>query len=102
MYIGKLSLVAALILPVSALGVVGASPAGAMCTSAADMTVCSESGLGPEAITPMPVYPYPCEYDWYCSDGGMSLMFDPTLRVGEPGSGGLNASRDRPGGSYLD
>ena len=51
----------------------------------------------------MPYMPYPCEYDWYCGDDGViSLMYDPSLEIGQPGSGGLNSSRDLPGGSYTE
>jgi hypothetical protein len=98
--IAKLSLVAALALPGLSVGLLTASPAVAECATAADLTMCSES-----AVLPMPMYPYPCDLDWMCGDGGMSLMFDPSLDVGQKGSGGLNAGRsggpDR-GGLYTD
>jgi hypothetical protein len=102
MSIAKVSLIAAVVLPMSALGVLTASPASASCTNAADVTFCSAGGVGAEAVAPLPIVPYPCDYDWFCVDGGLSLMFDPTMEVGQHDSGGLNAARDRPGGSYLD
>jgi hypothetical protein len=34
-----------------------------------------------------PWYPYPCDYDYYCDDGGMSIIL-----------GGADVDIDRPGG----
>jgi hypothetical protein len=103
--IAKIKVVAALAFPAVSASLVTAGPAMADCTSMADMTVCGEAGMAAEAVTPMPVYPYPCDLDWYCDGGGMSLMFDSTLEVGQPGSGGLNADRGGgpdQGGLYTD
>lgn len=93
MQIAKISLVAALALSPLPLTLVSAAPAVAECTSAADISLCSEASA---EVASLPYYPYPCDLDWYCSDGSLSLLNGP-----EPG--GLNANRsggpDR-GGDY--
>ncbi|CAN5144088.1 hypothetical protein BH11ACT7_BH11ACT7_06600 [soil metagenome] len=102
MPIGKLSLVAVLALPAFSFGLVTASPASADCAEAGGVSVCSEEG----GVSMLPYYPYPCEDDWLCSTGSLSLLdpdpgglntdSDVSVDVGQPGSGGLNA--DRGGG----
>lgn len=93
MQIAKLSLAVVITLPAISLGIVTASPATADCENAGGISLCSEGAGGKGASVALPYYPYPCDDDWLCGDGGVSL-----LDIG----GGLNATRDTPGGSYLD
>lgn len=93
MQIAELSPVVVITLSAISLGIVTASPAAAGCENAGGVTVCT---TGPDltgTTTVLPYYPYPCEDDWLCADGGISLL--------ETG-GGLNAGRDTPGGLYTD
>jgi hypothetical protein len=92
MQITKMALAVVIVLPVLSFGVVTASPAAADCERAGGISLCSEGAGGKGASVALPYYPYPCEDDWLCADGGLSLL----------DSGGLNATRDTPGGSYLD
>ncbi|KRE28081.1 hypothetical protein ASG82_11605 [Mycobacterium sp. Soil538] len=61
-----------------------AAPAAAECVSSNGTTVCSQgtvrgtnNGQGPGSLDTGPAWPYPCEYDWYCNDGGLSIIFTP-------------------------
>jgi hypothetical protein len=90
--ITKLSLAVVITFPALCLGVVDASPAAADCDTAGGISLCSEGAGGTGASVALPYYPYPCEDDWLCADGGLSLL----------DTGGLNTTRDMPGGSYLD
>lgn len=92
MRILKLSLAAVLALPAVSLSLVTAAPASAECDRSGGVTLCSEGTAGSGASVALPYFPYPCEDDWLCADGGLSLL-DP---------GGLNVNRDTPGGSYTD
>ncbi|KMO70322.1 hypothetical protein EV589_0514 [Mycobacterium sp. BK558] len=77
---------AALLAPSSvvAFALAGAAPADAECVSSNGTTVCSQgtvrgtnNGQGPGSLDTGPAWPYPCEYDWYCNDGGLSIIFTP-------------------------
>jgi hypothetical protein len=97
--VAKLSLAAVLALPAFSFGLVTAGPASAACTEGGGVSVCSEDG----AVSTLPYYPYPCEDDWLCSTGSLSLLDtspgglntdnDISGDAGQPGSGGLNAGR---------
>ncbi|MEH3141830.1 MAG: hypothetical protein PGN37_16960 [Mycobacterium kyogaense] len=61
-----------------------APAAGAECVSSNGTTVCSQgsvrgtnNGQGPGTLDTGPAWPYPCDYDWYCDDGGLSIIFSP-------------------------
>ncbi len=63
---------------------VAAAPAAAECVSSNGTTVCSQgsvrgtdNGQGPGSLNTGPAWPYPCDYDWYCGDGGLSIVFTP-------------------------
>jgi hypothetical protein len=88
----KLSLAVVFAFPAVSLTIVTAGPAYADCDRSGGVTLCSEGASGSGASVALPYFPYPCEDDWLCADGGLSIL-DP---------GGLNATRDTPGGSYLD
>ena len=67
-------------IPALAFPVSMAAPAGAECVNAGAATVCAQgevTGGGPTAPKAGPVYPYPCEYDWYCDGDGLSIVLDP-------------------------
>jgi hypothetical protein len=73
------------------IGVIEASPARADCVNAGAATVCAQgtvTGGGPDAPTAGPYMPYPCEYDWLCDDGGLSIVINPPDRPVRPGGGG--------------
>lgn len=103
MQIMKLSPVAALAVSVVAIGLVAAAPAGADCTSAGGVTLCSQgdvrgsnTGDGPSGAGPY--YPYPCEYDYLCDDEwGVGINLD----LDAPDIGRPNPPNrpNRPGGS---
>lgn len=93
MKLTKIPLAIVIALPTMSLGIVTASPAVADCDNAGGISLCSEGAGGTGASTALPYYPYPCEDDWLCADGGLSLL---------DSGGGLNSTRDTPGGSYLD
>jgi hypothetical protein len=72
-------------------GIVSAPTAIADCVNAGGATVCAQgtvTGGGPQAPTAGPYYPYPCEYDWLCNDGGLSIAIDPPDRPWRPDGGG--------------
>ena len=92
MQIAKLSLAVVITIPAMSLGIVTASPAAADCDKAGGISLCSEGAGGTGASAALPYFPYPCEDDWLCGDGSLSLL----------DTGGLNTGRDTPGGSYLD
>ena len=78
------------------LAVVVAPPAAADCSSSGGATICSQGevrGSNTPAPSSGPYYPYPCEYDWYCDDNGLSIIVNPGPpidigRPGRPGGGG--------------
>lgn len=73
--------------------VVTAPPAGAECSSSGGVTICAQGSVsGPSGVPESsgPYYPYPCEDDWLCDDGGVSIIIDP----GPPDGG---ADIGRPG-----
>lgn len=76
--------------------VLTAPPAVADCTSSGGVTVCAQGSVsGPTGVPQSsgPYYPYPCDYDWLCDDGGVSIVIDP----GRP-SGGIDIGLPgRPG-----
>ena len=85
------NLVVALAIPaVVGSGLTFAPSAGAECTNAGGVTLCSQGQVrGPDTgegagSRSGPVVPYPCEYDWYCDDWDMDVIVDP----GPPGPGG--------------
>jgi hypothetical protein len=92
MRIVELPFAVVLALPAVSLGIVTAGPANAECDRSGGVTLCSEGSESSGASVALPYFPYPCEDDWLCADGGLSLL-DP---------GGLNVNRDTPGGSYTD
>ncbi len=68
--------------------------APADCTNAGGVSVCARGDVrGPDGA-PAPYYPYPCEYDYLCYDGGLSIALDIGNGPLRPGGGGGN----RPGG----
>ncbi len=75
-------------------GVIVAPTAVAECQSSGGATVCAQGsvrGSGqPAPSTGGVYYPYPCQDDWLCGDGGVTLVFG----GGDGGGGGGN----RPGG----
>lgn len=85
--------------------VVFAPTAAADCTEAGGVTVCAQgqvrgSNGAPDGSTG-PYYPYPCEYDWYCIDGGVDVILDvdkPDGDFGRPGQPGARPDNSLPGG----
>lgn len=80
-------------------GIVSAPTASADCVNAGSATVCAQgtvTGGGPEAPTAVPYYPYPCEDDWLCDDGGLSIVIDPPDRPWRTGGGGGGGGGIRP------
>lgn len=86
-----------------------ASPASAECVNTDGGTLCAQGdvrgsggGNGPGFQGPM--VPYPCEYDWYCDDWGLSVITEvnPPVRPPYPGGGpvrpGGPGGPNRPGG----
>ena len=77
------------------ISIVTATPVAADCATTSGVTICSQgdvrgsdSGSGPSATTASPWYPYPCEYDYYCDDYGMSIIVgggDGDLGINRPG-----------------
>lgn len=70
--------------------------AGADCTTSGGVTICAQGTVSGPSGAPTssgPYYPYPCEYDWLCDDGGVSVVIDPG-----PPSGGIDIGLPgRPG-----
>lgn len=62
-------------------GLSAAAPAAAECVNSGGATVCAQGevrGSGqPPPPTAGPYVPYPCDYDPYCSDGGLSIILNP-------------------------
>lgn len=72
-------LVSGVVLVLLPVGVVLAAPARADCVDAGGTTVCAQGavrGGGPSPPKAGPWVPYPCGYDWYCNDGGLSIILD--------------------------
>lgn len=70
--------------------------AAADCTTSGGVTVCAQGTVSGPSGGPSssgPYYPYPCDYDWLCDDGGVSIVLDPG-----PPSGGIDIGLPgRPG-----
>jgi hypothetical protein len=70
------------------IGIAAASPAAAECANAGGATICSQGDVrssgGSGAGSTGAWYPYPCEDDWLCDGGELSVIVDP----GPPGGGG--------------
>jgi hypothetical protein len=103
--ITKFSLLATLAVSGFAIGLSSAGPAPADCTNAGGVEVCAQGdSSGSDSGSSAGMYmPYACEYDWYCDDSGMSIMFanKDNSALLPPNTGGLNESRTGlPGGSY--
>lgn len=91
-----------------AFGSIVNAPAGsADCTDAGGVTVCAQGSVRGSLGSPDelvgPVYPYPCDYDYLCHDGGVSIALDPDRPdnpppdFGRPGRPDIGAP-GRPGG----
>lgn len=69
-----------------------AATAGAECVNSGGATVCAQGqvrGSGqPPPPTAGPYVPYPCDYDPYCYDGGLSIIIDPGWGGGNGGGNG--------------
>lgn len=80
----------------AAAGLLAAPSAVAECTSSGGVTICAQGTVSGPSNVPTssgPYYPYPCEDDWLCDDGGVSVIVDPG-----PPSGGIDIGRPgRPG-----
>ncbi|HZA11095.1 hypothetical protein [Mycobacterium sp.] len=97
MKLAKRYLIPALVAAPTFFGLAVAPPAIADCTSSGYATVCAQGdvrGGGSGATVSGPVYPYPCEDDWLCSDG-VDVNFGPIWPGGGPGGPG---GPGRPGG----
>jgi hypothetical protein len=81
------------------IGLASAPSAVADCVYSGGATICSQGEVRGASGAPGPsgpYYPYPCEDDWMCGDGGVSVIvggggggIGPPIDVGRPG---------RPGG----
>ncbi len=84
---------AVVIAGVGTAGLLTASPARADCVYGGGSTVCAQGEVrGAEGAPPTsgsPYVPYPCDYDPYCYDGGLSIILD-------PGDGPNRPPRPRP------
>lgn len=93
----RLGLLGLLVIAAPFVAVTIAAPAGADCQNAGGTTICGQgdvrssggAGAGPPAGL---VYPYPCEDDWLCSDGGVDIVLFPDNTPPRP------PIIDRPGG----
>ncbi|MGB8506654.1 hypothetical protein [Mycobacterium sp.] len=91
MLVRKCLVLPGLALAASAAGMVNVPSAVAECTSSGGVTICAQGTVsGPSGVPSSsgPYYPYPCEDDWLCDDGGLSVIVDP----GPPG-GGIDIGR---------
>jgi hypothetical protein len=82
---------AGVLLAGAAAAMIAAPPAGAECTTTGGVTICAQGSVSGQSNVPSssgPYYPYPCEDDWLCDDGGLSVIVDP----GPPG-GGIDIGR---------
>jgi len=65
----------------SAVGIVTAPVAASECVSSGAATVCAQGevrgGGGPAPTVATPWVPYPCEDDWLCDGGGLSIVLNP-------------------------
>jgi hypothetical protein len=78
----------------AAVGLITAPPVAADCSSSGYATVCAQGdvrGGGGGGPVSGPYYPYPCEDDWLCNDGELSVIVD-------PGPPGIWPGPGRPGG----
>jgi hypothetical protein len=88
--------------------VLDAPSASGDCSNSNGVTVCAQGevrggggGTGPTGSSG-PYYPYPCEDDYLCDDGGVSIVLNPGRpdigypgRPGGPGGGGGGRSGGR-------
>lgn len=95
--------VATAITPIAYL--ITAPTADADCTGSGGVTVCAQgevrgSSGGSGGGSASPWYPYPCEYDYYCDDGGLSVILDPDIDRPDPPrvDNSLPGGRDGVGG----
>lgn len=76
----------------------GIPSASAECTNAGGVTVCAQGQVRGSAVAPDnltgPWYPYPCEYDYYCNDGGADRILDVT-RLTAISAGQVGQARGR-------
>jgi hypothetical protein len=98
MRVAHLYLVPGLAIGAAAVGIGLSAPAGADCTYGGGATVCAQGevrGGGGAPSGAMPYYPYPCEDDWLCDDGGISVIVDPSppIDIGRPGRPGIGPRR---------
>jgi hypothetical protein len=100
--VNKVFLIPAIVAAGAGLGAVTAPQARADCTYSGGVTICAQRDVqgvsGAPAPSSGPYYPYPCEDDWLCDDGGVSIILAPPggdsggfPDVGRPGRPG-----DRP------
>jgi len=94
-------LVGGLLAAAAASGIVVAPTASAECQYSGGATVCAQGsvrgGGQPAPSTGGLYYPYPCQDDWLCGDGGVTLVFGGG--GGNNGGGGLRpGGGGRPGG----
>ena len=81
-----------------------APPAAADCVYSGGATICSQGEVrganrppapsSTSGTSGTPYYPYPCEDDWLCGDGGVTLVLGggdgvgPPINIGRPGRPG--------------
>lgn len=78
---------------VGALAICTAPAASAECTYTSGVTICAQGNVEGGSSEPVassgPYYPYPCEDDWLCDDGGVSIAVGgPGIDIGLPGRPG--------------
>jgi hypothetical protein len=84
-------LIVGVITTTASIGLIVAPTAVAACNNSAGTTICAQgsvSGSDLPASSSGPYYPYPCEYDWLCDDGGLSIAINPPDRPNRPGGDG--------------
>jgi hypothetical protein len=78
-----------------------APPASAECSYSGGVTICAQGNVNGPSNVPTssgPYYPYPCEDDWLCDDGGVSIIVDPSPPIWDVGLPGRPGNRPgRPG-----
>jgi hypothetical protein len=96
MWAPKVYLVPGVTAAAAAAGLLAAPQAAAECTSSGGVTICAQGNVTGASGVPSssgPYYPYPCEDDWLCDDGGVSLVIDPGppggIDIGRPGRPGF-------------
>jgi hypothetical protein len=84
-------LIAGLLLGMAGTGAVTAPTASAECSSSGGVTICAQGNVsgpsGQPAPSSGPYWPYPCDEDWLCDDGGVSIVLNPDIGLpGRPGN----------------